>query len=135
MSFLITPRTSHFPLLHHHYPIIIITTANTTRHLPTTTSHLIVIFTTSRQSREGLLRFLRADKYDLQLCIDRIEKCLIWRRKEGMDDLEGLAKRVEGEVSTLPYNTSSIRLDFAKSERLWYRCADHGHHHGHGYMA
>jgi hypothetical protein len=52
-----------------------------------------------RQSREGLLRFLRADKYDLQLCIDRIEKCLIWRRKEGMDDLEGLAKRVEGEVS------------------------------------
>jgi hypothetical protein len=53
-----------------------------------------------RQSREGLLRFLRADKYDLQLCIDRIEKCLVWRRKEGMDDLEGLAKRVEGEVSS-----------------------------------
>ncbi|KAG7530612.1 hypothetical protein FFLO_04914 [Filobasidium floriforme] len=51
-------------------------------------------------SREGLLRFLRADKYDLQLCIDRIERCLIWRRKEGMDDLEGLAKRVEGEQRT-----------------------------------
>lgn len=84
---------------------------------------------TLRQSREGLLRFLRADKYDLQLCIDRIEKCLVWRRKEGMDDLEGLAKRVEGEVSTLPHNTSSIRLDRAKSKRRWHRCADHGYSH------
>lgn len=86
-----TPRNSHLPLLHHHHPVILIIT--------TATSHPIIALQPRRQSREGLLRFLRADKYDLQLCIDRIEKCLIWRRKEGMDDLEGLAKRVEGEVS------------------------------------
>lgn len=48
-------------------------------------------------SREGLLRFLRADRFDVPVAIKRTEKCIAWRRKVDIDDLEGFASKVEGE--------------------------------------
>ncbi|KAI5450086.1 Phosphatidylinositol transfer protein (PITP) [Naganishia albida] len=51
------------------------------------------------QSREGIIRFLIATKWDDQLTIKRLEKCLAWRRKESIDDLQLIADKVEAEYA------------------------------------
>ena len=45
------------------------------------------------------VRFLIATKEDMPATITRIEKCLVWRRTERVDDVEPFAERCSPEVS------------------------------------
>lgn len=40
-----------------------------------------------------------ATKWDEDATIKRLEKCLTWRRKEEIDDIELISNKVEAEVS------------------------------------
>ncbi|KAJ9114053.1 hypothetical protein QFC22_005873 [Naganishia vaughanmartiniae] len=50
-------------------------------------------------SREGIIRFLVATRWNEQAAIQRLEKCLAWRRKTGIDDVQGVADKVEAEYA------------------------------------
>ncbi|GHJ89955.1 hypothetical protein NliqN6_6357 [Naganishia liquefaciens] len=50
-------------------------------------------------SREGIIRFLIATKWDEDATIKRLEKCLAWRRKEEIDDIDLISNKVEAEYA------------------------------------